>query len=284
MNKSRTIIPFLLCLFFIAALVVINLKLPTDAQAGPMAGFTPNPGDGGGDKGDDDDDGGGEERGRKISDIVRVRLERCDLVCLDESSQAGQSAYEPLAYAIEDAPSVPVLVPISEAVVDYEIVVPVQLIHEGSGFISNADLSTHRDTNVGVPYPGRWEVFLTDSPRFMTTKAMDMSKTNMAEIDVDLSNGPISIGMVEANTVETQYVDCPIECLIEPEPTPTPTPTPQVVAQVEEQPLLPTTGLNISTSNVGVSAIIVVLLTGTVVLGVMLFNGLVTAINQEEDQ
>jgi hypothetical protein len=111
-----------------------------------------------------------------------------------------------------------------------ELLLPVQLVHDGSAFIVEGELSDLKATRFAVPYPGRWQVWLTGNPRFMTTQAVDVSGSNLANLQTQLAHGPVSLGSVEANTPEPQLVKCPLACVL-PEPPP-----------VEAPPNLPETG------------------------------------------
>jgi hypothetical protein len=94
----------------------------------------------------------------------------------------------------------------------------VQLVHQGSGFIVEGELSDSKPTRLSVPYPGQWQVWITHSPRFMTADAVDVTGSNLADLQSQLANGPVSLGLVEANTAGPQLVRCPLACVIEPPP------------------------------------------------------------------
>ncbi|MCB9079857.1 MAG: hypothetical protein H6631_19810 [Anaerolineaceae bacterium] len=251
MLNLKTMLPFLISLGLLAFIVAVNVNTPPAVQAAPLAGFTPDPGDGGG----DGDDGGDvthapstADEGRAPTDYVLVRLDQCDMAC---SANASTSTYEPLAYRPDDQSITPLLIPIAEANPTFEIIAPVRMVHDGSGFIAVGDLSTQHDTRISVPYPGQWEVFLSGEPRFMTAAAIDVSGTNLAQVTVALSEGPVSMGVVEANTMATQLVKCPIACVID-------TPAPTTAAP----PALPETG--------GVPAETVFLTTIIILIGLIL--------------
>lgn len=220
MLNLKTLLPFLISLVLLAFIVVVNVNTPPVVRAAPLAGFTPDPGDGGGDDGDGDVTHAPSpaDEGRAPTDYVLVRLDQCDM--LRCNANASTSSYEPLAYYSAEQSVAPVLVPITEANVDFEIIAPVRMVHDGSGFIAVGDLSTQHDTRISVPYPGKWEIFLTGEPRFMTAAAVDVTGTNLAQVAAALSEGPVSIGVVEANTTAAQLVKCPIACVID-SPAPT---------------------------------------------------------------
>ena len=230
MLNHKIILPLLISFILLAFIVIVNVNTPAMVQAAPLPGFTPDPGDDGGDN--DDGDGTDNEtpttdHGRTPTDYVLVRLDQCDMTC----DLATTTAYQPLAYNVDKAAAAPFLIPMAEADVDFEIIAPVQMVHDGSGFIAVGELSTQHDTRISVPYPGRWELFLTDEPRFMTATAVDVTGTNLSQVEMALNEGPVSMGVVEANTAAAQLVKCPIDCVID---TPLPTTT--------EPPTLPVTG------------------------------------------
>ena len=233
MLNLKTMLPLLISLVLLAFIVAVNVNTPPAVRAAPLPGFTPDPGDDGG----DGDDGDGDvtaapstaDEGRAPTDYVLVRLDQCDM--LSCNANASTSSYEPLAYYSAEQSVAPVLVPMTEANVDFEIIAPVRLVHDGSGFIAVGDLSTQHDTRISVPYSGKWEVFLTGEPRFMTAAVVDATGTNLAQVAVALSEGPVSMGVVDANTTSSQLVKCPIECVID-----APVPT------NNEPPALPETG------------------------------------------
>jgi hypothetical protein len=135
-----------------------------------------------------------------------------------------------------------------------EIIVPVELVHQGSGWIATEKLSTHHPTRIPVPYPGLWEVFLTAPPQFNTAEAIDASGTNLAELHSRLAEEPKLLGMVEANTQDPQLIRCPIQCVIEPEPVP------------QEVPfLLPETGASNDLSPISAITLIILSLVGILV-------------------
>lgn len=147
---------------------------------------------------DDDDDGGGEGGGGETtpSDYVLVQIDQCDLACL-------------YAYDGEDTASV------SQSPV-VEVAVPVRFVHEGTGWIAEAVLSDGSSVRVPVPYSGNWEVFMIDTPQINTSIPVDTSLLNLP----DLSGGPISLGIIQANTENPETILCPVVCVIQPTPTP----------------------------------------------------------------
>ncbi len=228
-HKIRPVILFVL--FFGLALIGFNLAIPADIQAHPAYGFTPTPHPppppppDGGDH-DDDDDSGGSGGGNKSNDespptdYVIVQIERCDMKNCPVSPiliSSGQK-YKPLALAHTADFSVPMLVPVEHAISPVEIQAQVRLVHEGSGWIAEGVISDAKSTRFTLPYPGRWQVFLAQTPQFMTAEAIDTRSLNIDQLKAQLAAGPISLGTVEANNPETQWVKCPLECVIIEEP------------------------------------------------------------------
>jgi hypothetical protein len=237
--SRNSIIFFLLGFCLVMGLAIVNLSLPAAVQAGPLAGFTPSPGDNGDGDNDNDDpppvDEGEGEPGRTPTDYVMIQLEQCDRVCA--AGPAGSEvAYQPLAHSSHDQAGLPPLLPLAEAA-PVEVQAPVRLVHEGSGFITEGTLSTLHSSRLMVPYPGRWEVFMTGQPQFMTAETVDVSGTNLADLQSVLANGPVSLGQVEANTAEPQWVKCPITCVIEPPAVAPPNDSPHTLPETGgEQP------------------------------------------------
>jgi hypothetical protein len=226
MTRFKLFLPLLLALPFIFILLVIQLNTPTAAKAKPLAGFTPTPvstPDDGDDDGSGNDDGGDDNPSQTHdppTDYILVEVERCDLLhCSVSVGDAGNQAnFQSLALAG------------SAAVPQPEILLPVRLVHDGSGFIVEGELSDVKATRFAVPYPGRWEVWLTGNPRFMTPEVMELSRSNLADLQVRLAQAPVSLGQVEADTPGPQLIKCPLACVI-PEPPP-----------VEAPPHVPETG------------------------------------------
>ncbi|MCL4297155.1 MAG: hypothetical protein KJ077_15570 [Anaerolineae bacterium] len=234
MLKLKSSLPLLLAVPFILTIFSIHFNSPTDAQASPLAGFTPTPvppngGGGGGSSNQDDDEP--TTNNDKPTDYVVVQIDRCDLQCSASFAQAGrQPRFQLLAsVGASDIPT-PLFTPLVQPSAAPELLLPVQLIHDGSNFIVAGELSDTKPTRFSLPYPGRWQVWLTGSPRFMTAQIMDVSGLNLADLQARLANGPVSMGVVEANAPETQWVKCPLACVKEPPPA------------VEAPPYFPETG------------------------------------------
>ena len=230
MKNSKIVTLMALMIFVLVMLIGTGLIFPLRTQAHPAFGFTPTPvptrdhGGGG---------GGGETKPPDTipPDFVLVRLDRCDLTCLEQYGQLGNPA-NLLAAGPSLDPDFNPLAMAASAVAAPEVQVPVQLVHQGSGFRVEQILSDAGATRIPVPYPGQWQVFITGNPQLVTATAFDISRTNLADFSASLAAGPIPVGLVEANTSEPQLVKCPVACVIEPTPTPQP----------EDPPFLPETG------------------------------------------
>lgn len=225
--KQVHVLPVLLGLLLVFTIVAINLHLPATAQARPLSGFTPTPEPPAPDDGGDDDDSSSPPSSRpdEPTDYVLVQMSQCDMVCFEAETAQGQPDETLPAYTSNTATDASLPAP-------FEIIMPVQLRHEGSGFITVGAISTHHSTRFAVPYPGRWTVLLAGQPQYMTPETPDASGTTLAQIQSDLAAGPVLLGVVEANVDTPQLVLCPILCVIE-------------TAQVIEDPAyLPETGGN----------------------------------------
>ena len=222
-------IKFLVLLVLFVSLAIIGLALttPPDVQAHPPYGFTPPappppPGGGGGGGSGGGGGGGGSDGDQPAQpppDYVIVQIERCDLSC-----SAGYAfndtgpQYQLLAAAANSDLFMPLLVPVNEAVPRVEMIAHVQLVHQGSGWITEATISDAQSTRLAVPYAGHWQVFLVSAPELVTPDTLDTTRLNLAQLQTQLTNGPVLLGEVEANATETQWVKCPLVCVIEPPP------------------------------------------------------------------
>jgi hypothetical protein len=221
------------CRLFTLLMIIVLISLgltgalfaaAADTHAHPAYGFTPTPtSQPPGDNGDDGDTDSPSDDGASPIDYVWVQIDRCDLDCLIEVEFA-QAA--PAAGLLDWAG-------VESAVVadPPEMLIEVDMVHQGSGWIARGTLSNQRPTRVSVPYPGRWEIFLVSNPSFVTANAIDPGGTNLPQIQADLAVAAIPLGVVDANSAAVQLVKCPVICLIEPPPEP-----------VESQ--LPVTGSN----------------------------------------
>ncbi|MBN1218723.1 MAG: hypothetical protein JXM69_07340 [Anaerolineae bacterium] len=189
----------LTALFVSLAVIGLAVAAPPDAQAHPPYGFTPPapppppppppPPGGGGDGGNSGGSSGGGQSKQPPPDYVIVQIERCDLSC-----------------AVDDAlPGV-------------ETVAHVQLIHQGSGWITEATLSDAQSTRLAVPYAGRWQVFLVSAPELVAPNMLDTTHLNLAQLQTQLTDGAVLLGEVEINADQTQWIKCPLVCVIEPPP------------------------------------------------------------------
>ncbi|HMQ54598.1 MAG TPA: hypothetical protein PKD98_21150, partial [Anaerolineae bacterium] len=193
-------------LLFVLTTAVIGLNLPGTVHAGPLPGFTPQPPSTPSPGGNDND----RDSGRKPKDFVYAQFELCTLC------PGGGQANE--AGIVDDAGQ------------PYAISAPVRLVHQGSGFIVEGTLPSEGGLRLGVPYPGKYDVYLLGSPQSQTGQSynIDFGNTNLEQIQTSLNSGPVLIDSIEANTVSPYLVRCPLTCLAL--PTPIPTPQPQVPA------------------------------------------------------
>lgn len=211
---SRSLFIFLMALSLSVGLTALMFQTPDQVQAGPLAGFTPQPPppppppppspnpSPGEDKHTDD----------PPAHNIGIRLDQCQLTCsTDDNPEAS----------------------ISIAAVP-ETQVRVQLVHDGSGFIVEGTLSDQHDTFFAVPYPGLWRVFMTAAPRFVTAQAVSLSGSNLAQLQAEVAINPIALGEVEADVPAAQVVNCPISCPATP--------------SIEPAPYLPETGAVLSAS------------------------------------
>ena len=217
MNKSRSTAVIMIIVLGVMAIMGVMLSLPVETYAHPAYGFTPQP-----PPSDDDDDDDGSvppDKGQTPVDYVYVQLGQCDLECLEQFAALENGFDGPLlAYAATGNDSMPLLDFPAASASPPEIIVPVRLVHEGSGWIAEGELSTQQATRVSVPYPGRWDVLMIGNPRFNTAEAVDVTGTNLASLQDNGPDNPLPLGQVDANTGSPQMISCPILCVIEPEP------------------------------------------------------------------
>jgi len=221
MNQTKLLLIIFIASFFVLSVLSVSFATPTDTYAHPAYGFTPPPPPPPGGGGGNDDDGGSagsDGGGTEPTDTVIVEIDRCDLSCSVEYVGAGGN--EVLSASVDGAylPAQNLAVS-SDPLPDVEVLIPVQLVHQGSGFIVERTLSDSRSTTISVPYPGQWEVLMVNSPQFVTDGLMDMTGLNVVQLQADVIDDPISLGMVEANA-GPQLVRCPVECVIEAEESP----------------------------------------------------------------
>lgn len=227
-------------LLLVLAMAVIGLNLPGLVHAGPLPGFTPQPpstpSPGGG---DEDGDGG-----REPNDFIYAQFEICNLC-------PGGDAQPPGASTLESAGQ------------PYAISAPVRLVHQGSGFIVEGNLNSEGGLRLGVPYSGKYDVYLLGSPQSQSGQSYNINfdNTNLEQIQTSLNSGPVLIDTIESNTVDPYLVRCPLTCLVL--PTPVPTPQPQAPAP------LPQTGVERPAYGLTLAGLL-----GAITLGVMVFIGL----------
>lgn len=206
MRHIRSALFIFAVFFLLLTFIGLGLAMPAQTSAHPAYGFTPQPppppppsspdtppstGSGSenrtADRGKDD----------TPTDYILVIFDRCDLVCA--------AGYEPTTgMAVAAAGS--------------EMLARVQLVHRGSGWITEGILSDTGAARLAIPYPGQWEVFLMEEPLFGAGGLPETGRLDMAGLRLDLANGPVSLGLVEANTAEPQLVRCPALCVIDPPP------------------------------------------------------------------
>ena len=269
MNNIKSIFLIFLAVIMLATIIGFSFAVPVDTHAHPAFGFTPTPKppDGGG--GDDNDGHPPPSPPEEtLTDYVLVQLDQCDLECAAEFGEVEQPQeifYLPETGAVKDMLSDNLPSPIQKvvAISAPEIQVPVQLVHQGSGWIADETLSTQRSNRIMVPYPGKWEVFMTGQPRFITADAVNATGTNLAELQAQVADNTVSLGVVETNTAETQMVKCPIQCVGVPPP--------------EEIFYLPETGTVIN-----MSPIVALAITGLVLFVMGLFAWVVIKLGPAE--
>ena len=219
MNNIKSIFLIFLGAILLVTIVGFSFAVPVDTHAHPAYGFTPTPRppDGGGGGGDDGDPAPAPPE-ETLTDYVLVQLDQCNLECAAGFTGAEHIVYPLLASAASNELSLPLSVNSAASVPAPEIQVPVQMVHQGSGWIAEETLSTQHSNRIMVPYPGQWEVLMTGQPRFITADAVNATGTNLAELQAQVANNPVSLGVVETNTAETQMVKCPIQCVVVPPP------------------------------------------------------------------
>jgi hypothetical protein len=119
----------------------------------------------------------------------------------------------------------------------------VQLIHQGSGWIAEGTISDLKAVSFAVPYPGQWQVFLIEEPEFATGEALELTGADIKMLQAGLSQAPLLLGVVEADTGEPQRVACPLSCpTAAADFTPAPAALPESGAAGVPLPLLPFIG------------------------------------------
>lgn len=77
--------------------------------------------------------------------------------------------------------------------------IDVQFIHPETGWIAAATIS-NQQTNVSVPYPGQWEIYMVSPPRYASTGDI-----------LPIGELPQKIGMAWTGN-DLQMVTCPLNC------------------------------------------------------------------------
>jgi hypothetical protein len=197
-NYFASLLLLLPVLFFLLAILSLNLVNPSDSYAHPSYGFTPQPppppepppGGNGSDEDRDEDDSD-----QPAPHEVTIQLGPCVLSCSIGMGSAGG-----LAGAADYTPVFP------------EVLLHVQLIHLGSGWIAEGVISDAQAVSFAVPYPGDWQVFLLDAPEFVSGDTLNLAGTNLETLQTSLAQGPLYLGVVQANTGEPQQLPCPLNC------------------------------------------------------------------------
>jgi hypothetical protein len=225
MPKPKLVVLILLAFLLLTAMSGINLALPPDTHAHPPYGFTPQPPPppppppgGGGDDGDDNppnDTGGGDRDHQPPSDYVIIQLERCNLSCA--AGYPAAAATNDAALLAANQAAGPLLQNMA-SIVSAETLARVRLVHRGSGWIAEGVISDAGSTRFALPYPGLWDVFLMAEPQLTRADTASLAQLNLEQLHTQLANGPVSLGTVEANTAATQWVNCPLACIINPPP------------------------------------------------------------------
>jgi hypothetical protein len=191
--NGKFFVLMLLALVLLAPMIGLSLYLPAETLAHPQYGFTPQPPppppppppeqpprqETARDSRDD----------RGPTDVVSVQLDICISICPPVAGgEAGQ---------------------VGEAGSEIEVLAPVQLIHQGSGWIATATLSNLRSAQLAVPYPGQWQVFLVDRPEFPAA-TFEAAGFGQVQLLSSPDGESVLLGVVEANVGVTQLVDCPV--------------------------------------------------------------------------
>jgi hypothetical protein len=216
-------------------LVGITFHAPDLAQAGPLAGFTPTPippppPDDGGDNGDtppsDQEKGGPKDSPAETT----IQIESCQL----EAGLAGSTTGAPLpALASIDLNGLNLagLGQDRSNQTLVEVMIEVNLVHQGSGFILSGSLSDQHPRRFSMPYPGWWDVLMTTPPRLISDSAVDEATLNLNQLQARLAEAPLLLGAIQADAATPQLVPCPVQA----DPNPVP-------AEAQSPATLPTTG------------------------------------------
>jgi hypothetical protein len=227
MNSTKSGLIFLAVSLGLLLMLGAALAVPVETHAHPVYGFTPEPPPRPTPDDNDSDKTPPPPRNEVPTDYVWVQIEECDFECLEAFAEAGNIWGDTLlAYADTGENSSPLsLFDNATALATVpELVVPVQMVHQGSGWIAVGELSTYHPSQMPVPYTGEWEVFLTGPPRLITADAVDLSPTNIEEFQAASPNAPIFLAQVETNTNGPQMIKCPVVCVIEAQPVEEPPP------------------------------------------------------------
>lgn len=227
MNSTKSLLIFLVISLGLLVLLGAALAVPVETHAHPAYGFTPEPPPRPTPDDKDGDTSAPPPKDEVPPDYIWVQVERCDFECLEAFAQAGNIWDGTLLAYADTGENGSLLSLLDNATIltdAPELVVPVQMVHQGSGWIATAELSTHHPSQMPVPYTGQWEVFLSGPPRLITAEAIDLSPTNIEELQAASPNAPILLAQVETNTNGPQMIKCPVVCVIEAQPVEEPPP------------------------------------------------------------
>jgi hypothetical protein len=239
-NRLTSILFIVPGLLFLLAIISLNLINPLETHAHPQYGFTPQPPPPPPPGGDDSDrDSDEDDSDQPPSHDVTIQLENCNLSC---------STGAPLASVFTNNPLLQTAGPGSYSPVSSELLAHVQLIHQGSGWIAEGIISDAKAVSFPVPYPGQWQVFLLEAPELATGEALELTGADVEMLQASLSQAPLLLGVVEADTGEPQQVACPLNCptaAADFTPAPAPAALPETGAGRPSVPLLPFIGSGI---------------------------------------
>ncbi len=181
-----------LAVLLLSTLIGLSLLWPASSQARPEYGFTPQPPPPpppppppGGEQPSGDKGGGENKPDTPPSEQVAIQLNNCPTLCPAGSQGPPSSA-------------------------SVQVRFPVRLVHQGSGWVAETTLSNGGSTSLAVPYPGRWDVYLTGEPELAEAEGLAGASLNLAELQASLAQEPVYLGTVEANSAGIQGIECPV--------------------------------------------------------------------------
>ena len=212
LKLNVTILSIFTCLL---AIIILSLNIPIPAHASPLAGFTPTPvppPNGGGGGGTRDSSNPGDDSDENTDIPVTVGLDSCNLSCSTASTETGDQLALANIDQTDQTSQAAATAVFFEAMP--ELLVPVQLVHLGSGFMVEGVLSDRQNTRFQLPYPGQWQVLTFAEPSFVTTDKIDTSHLNLAAVVQQLQTAPVPLGIIEADPNVVQQTNCPL-CIVE---------------------------------------------------------------------